>query len=554
MTSRAIPDKESITVEFKSDCRQLSDDDLVAAAVCLANTQGGEIYLGVEDNGAITGLNPGRTNGGNLAGVIAARTVPSVSVRLSELTENGHAVIRLEVPRSTRLVATVKGLLQRRRLKADGTPECVPLLPHEFASRESDLGLLDYSALPVRGASTKDFDPLERARLRRLAKAQPGDGALLDLSDEDLDGALGLVAGMDGGRVPTVAGLLLLGTEAALRQHLPTHEVLFQVLEGTDVRVNEAMRGPLLRVFERVEEMFSARVVEQEVEVGLFRVSVPNVDRRAFREAFANALTHRDYAKLGAVQVQWRDDELEIGSPGGFVEGVNLENLLVVQPRPRNPLLADAFKRLGLAERTGRGVDRIFEGLLRSGRRRPDYGRSDSTRVVVRLPLGDADLAFVQMIAEAERSRGKLLPIDALVVLGAIRDDGRIDAARAAQATQRSEDDARVTLNALVESGFVEAHGQTRGRSYTLSPKVYRSMGKPAAYVRQAGFDSLQQEQMILTWVRKHGPIRRSQAAELCRIDARQAGRLLVKMTRAGALELHGARKTATYRLPTHEK
>src|SRR5262249_17105375 len=188
-------------------------------------------------------------------------------------------------------------------------------------------------------------------------------------------------------------------------------------------------RAPLLRVFERIEALFSARIVEQEVEVGLFRVPVPNVDRRAFREAFANALTHRDYAKLGAVQVQWRDDELEIGSPGGFVEGVTLENLLVVQPRPRNPLLAAAFKRLGLAERTGRGVDRIFEGLLRSGRRRPDYGRSDTTRVVVRMPLGDSDLAFVHMIAEAERSRGKLLPVDALVVLGAIRDEGRINSA-----------------------------------------------------------------------------------------------------------------------------
>lgn len=273
-----------------------------------------------------------------------------------------------------------------------------------------------------------------------------------------------------------MAGLLLLGTEAALRQHLPTHEVLFQVLDGTEVRVNESMRGSLLRVFERVEELFSARVVEQEVEIGLFRLSVPNVDRRAFREAFANGLTHRDYARLGAVQVQWRDDELEIGSPGGFVEGVTLDNLLVVQPRARNPLLADAFERLGLAERTGRGVDRIFEGLLRTGRGRPDYSRSDATRVIVRLPLGDADLAFVQMVAEAERARGKSLPVDALVVLGAIRDDGRIDSASAARTMQRTEDEARVTLRALVEAGLVEAHGQTRGRSYTLSSKVYRRL------------------------------------------------------------------------------
>lgn len=51
---------------------------------------------------------------------------------------------------------------------------------------------------------------------------------------------------------------------------------------------------------------------------------------------------------------------MTLSNPGGFVEGVTLENLLVTDPRPRNPLLADIAKRLGLAERTGRGIDLIF--------------------------------------------------------------------------------------------------------------------------------------------------------------------------------------------------
>ena len=72
-----------------------------------------------------------------------------------------------------------------------------------------------------------------------------------------------------------------------------------------------------------------------------------------------------------------------ISNPGGFVEGVTLDNLLVVEPKPRNPLLADAIKRIGLTERTGRGVDLIYEGLLRYGRPAPDYARSDPTTVVV---------------------------------------------------------------------------------------------------------------------------------------------------------------------------
>jgi len=74
--------------------------------------------------------------------------------------------------------------------------------------------------------------------------------------------------------------------------------------------------------------------------VGLFRVPIPNYDRRAFREAFINALVHRDYSRLGAVHVRLDDDGLTLSSPGGFVEGITLHNLLVAAPRSRNPMLA----------------------------------------------------------------------------------------------------------------------------------------------------------------------------------------------------------------------
>lgn len=155
--------------------------------------------------------------------------------------------------------------------------------------------------------------------------------------------------------MPTVAGLLLAGREAALREHLPTHEVAFQVLSGTKVKTNDFYRWPLVRLLERLDEQFQVNVREEEIQIGLFRVPIPSVDHRAFREALVNALAHRDYTRLGAVHIRWNDSELSISSPGGFVEGVTLDNLLVVEPRPRNPLLADMLKRLGLAERTGRG-------------------------------------------------------------------------------------------------------------------------------------------------------------------------------------------------------
>ena len=60
MTRDAVPSEESLTVEFKSDRDILSDDALVEAVVCLANAEGGRIFVGIEDDGHVTGLHPTR--------------------------------------------------------------------------------------------------------------------------------------------------------------------------------------------------------------------------------------------------------------------------------------------------------------------------------------------------------------------------------------------------------------------------------------------------------------------------------------------------------------
>jgi ATP-dependent DNA helicase RecG len=60
--TRDIPERESLTVEFKSDRGRLSDRDLIAAVICLANPEGGDLYLGVEDDGTVTGLHPAHRN------------------------------------------------------------------------------------------------------------------------------------------------------------------------------------------------------------------------------------------------------------------------------------------------------------------------------------------------------------------------------------------------------------------------------------------------------------------------------------------------------------
>lgn len=430
---------------------------------------------------------------------------------------------------------------------ANGKPEAVPFYPHEFIQRQSAMGLTDPSALLMKELSVDDLNPLERHRLREAIRKYGGDPSLLPLADEELDGALGLTMMSEGMRCPTLAGLLLLGREEQIRRFVPAYETAFQVLEGTDVRVNEFYRKPLLQTFEEVEQLFRARVNEKEIQVGLFRVPVPNFDRRAFREAFVNALVHRDYSRLGAVHVRLDGDGLSISNPGGFVEGVTLRNLLVVAPRSRNPLLADIVKRIGLAERTGRGIDRIYEGMLRYGRPAPDYGMSDDYTVTVQMSSTEADFKFLEMILSHEDRTGRAMPIDSLIILSRLRYERRLSTADLSPATQKSEQETRAVLEKLAEAGLIEPHGSGRGRTYMLSAKVYRTTGQKAAYIRQAGFDPIQQEQMVLRYIDQYGSIKRADVAELCHLTPPQAYHLLKKLKNQGKIQQQGERRYAVY-------
>jgi ATP-dependent DNA helicase RecG len=264
-----------------------------------------------------------------------------------------------------------------------------------------------------------------------------------------------------------------------------------------EAETNDFFRWPLLRVMDEIEARIRARNREQELMVGLLRVGVPDCAERALREALANALIHRDYQRLGAVHFQWHSDRIEISNPGGLPEGVRLDNLLVTAPRPRNPLLADAFKRAGIVERTARGIDTIFYEQLRNGRPAPSYARSDATTVVVVIPGGEANLDFVRLLV-TEAQSGRALGLDELLILNALWQERTLATDTAARLIQKPEADARATLHRLVEAGFVEERGQKKGRTWHLSAAAYRALGDRAAYVRQRGFEPLQQEQMVL--------------------------------------------------------
>ena len=110
---KLIPSKESLTVEFKSDKKKLSDETLIDSVVAFANTEGGDLYLGVEDNGHVSGRHESHKDFAQLSAFIANKTIPPVSVRVEQI-EAELPVIKISVPKSRSIVASSSGKIQRR--------------------------------------------------------------------------------------------------------------------------------------------------------------------------------------------------------------------------------------------------------------------------------------------------------------------------------------------------------------------------------------------------------------------------------------------------------
>ena len=548
---RTIPKKETLDIEFKSDLKCYSDHDLIEEIVGMANTIGGSLFLGVEDDGTITGVHKKHKDSIGVAALIANSTVPPISVRADIIQEENKDVLKIDIPRSRGVVSTASGKILRRRLKLDGSPEVVPMYSYEIPSRLAELGLLDYSAQPLAGATLEDLDPNQRIRLRKIIQTrQGGEKTLLTLPDDELDIALRLVTEVAGNYVPTVTGMLLIGKENRITELIPTAKATFQVLEGTTVRMNEDSNKPLLELFETFEMYIKAWNPERETEYGLFRIPIPEFDWSAFREGLVNAFCHRDYTMLGTVRVLIDDEGMTISNPGGFIDGVNLKNLLMVEPHGRNPALADAMKRIGLAEKTGRGIDRIFEGSIIFGRPWPDYSESTSRNVKLFIQRAKADLPFAKFVADEQNRQGKSLSIYALMILSILNNERRSSVERIVELTNLSQNKIRSVIEGMIESGLIEATGKGKNRTYILGKKIYRENKETIQYVRQTDIDNIRYPELVMKLANtQNGIVTKQDVVELLKVTPSQAYTIIKKLQKEEKMKLLCGGKYSKYQV-----
>ncbi len=289
----------------------------------------------------------------------------------------------------------------------------------------------------------------------------------------------------------TYAALILLGTRPALGRYLADSEVVLEYRSSeSDIEYESRReyREGFLLFHDDLWQTINSRNEIQHYQDGLFKWGIPTFSERPVREAVLNAVVHRDYRQSGSVFVRQYQRLLRVTSPGGFPAGITEQNILSQQAW-RNRRLAETLARCGLVERSGQGVDLMFESCLQEGKPRPSFAGTDAHHVSVTLH-GTADHSFVRFLEGMGQEMQRSFSIEDMLVLDLVHHDESVP------------EDLAPNLRRLVDTGIVERRGRGDRAKHHLARRYYREVGRPGNYTRKVGLDREAQKQLLLKHIR----------------------------------------------------
>ncbi|WP_285725698.1 DUF5635 domain-containing protein [Psychromicrobium xiongbiense] len=373
------------------------------------------------------------------------------------------------------------------------------------------------------------WDPMSRPSSMNLEDVTPGaiavareylrrrdlrDAGTMDIADapaEDLLRQLGLL-GIDG-RLTEVGALLFC---AAARPWLSWTRL---DVEGGDVLAREERyRGlSLLEQIVRVESLMDAANDRVTIAGDFAERVVRLIPTRAAREAILNGMVHRDWNQHAPTSVTWVEEDcsLTVVSPGGFVGGVTADNLLT-QRFSRSPALADAALALGLVDKQGIGVDRMYREMVTLGHQPPRIIEEPGPRVRARL-VGGAPVVPIMRLTMRLQPTARQRDVQVALIIHSLLHRPFTTAAETAKLLQRSPQDAAEALEiaakcVLDARAVIEAHKDVWVLSATSRNAVLGG-GVEAAGLKRRGVlwyvapNSEQVRAIVLDWFDAHDRI-----------------------------------------------
>lgn len=339
---------ENLHTDFKE--RLAGAEELAADLVAFANTDGGQLVIGVAEDRSIVGVGDADRVHRDVDNAAYNDCEPPVTVIQEALVVDGRTVAVVNIPKGLqRPYRTNRGryFIRTTSGRRDASREELLRL---FQATES----LYYDETPLvrLGVEDLDLDALDRY-LEHTGQSELGE------DPPPLLRAWGLLEGNH----PTIAGLLLFGREP--QRHLPFAQINAARFSGLDSAAAPADRkditGRLLDVLDDAQRFLRLHLpIPHEIR-GFEPEPRPELPEEAFREALVNAVAHRDYTVQGPVRLFVFDDRVEIHTPGKPPNTVDAEAMRAGVHVVRNPRIYARLSDAGLVTRAGTGVRRIVK-------------------------------------------------------------------------------------------------------------------------------------------------------------------------------------------------
>ena len=328
---------ETENIEFKSQFTE----DIYKEVIAFANTDGGIVYVGIDNNGNAVGLTDVDQEYTRITNGIRDAIMPDVTMFV-RFTIQENKVVRITVSEGTNKPYYLKG----KGLKPSGVyvrqgTSSVPASPEQIRQmiKESDGDTFEEMRSMEQELA---FEAAQRAfslygvewcteKYRSLGITQKKDGIYTNLA-------------------------LLLSDQCA---HT-TKIAVFSDDARTVFRDSKEFTGSIFKQFEDAVNYLALCNKTSSVIKGVIRTDKQDYPEEAIREALLNAIVHRDYSFSGSIIINVTDNKMEFISLGGLLPGLSPDDIRSGISQPRNKNLAEVFHRLRLIESYGTGIRRIF--------------------------------------------------------------------------------------------------------------------------------------------------------------------------------------------------
>jgi ATP-dependent DNA helicase RecG len=404
IVSTLLSAPEGKTLEFKRDLS--SPKPILQTLVAFANTAGGTLIIGRDDDGSIVGVDDVHVDDVHadeerLANLISDCITPAMTPDIEAVSIEKKDLLLVRVahwpgPFYLKEKGPEDGVYVRIGSTSRQADEAMRAELERYRSNNS------FDQMPCVGASSADLDD---SAIRCWFADESR------MVDEAAKESLGLLVHYGCTRIPSNGGIILFGKEEARNRFFPDSNISCALFQGTSKSKfldRQELDGGLFGALEQVPR-FIARNTRLAAKIeSIRRQDISEYPVVAVREVLVNALAHRDYAILGMkIQVAIFSDRLEIQSPGMFPFGMTLDSFKAGVSQVRNPVVARIFHRLEIMEQWGSGWQRISEACEAGGYPEPEWQELGTcTRVIfrshpeVRADGGEIEKAPVKMLVK----------------------------------------------------------------------------------------------------------------------------------------------------------